>query len=282
MKSLLCVMCLLLLSTPRLAQDNRRAMFKMIAPVVTRSLTYSDAYISIIFIPAKSLHFKLTNKTKQPIEIDWNHASFTDTDSTAHRVVHQGVRYIERDSNLPPTIIPPGANVFDVAHPSDYISYDSSSAEGWKMENILPDSDRELIGKVFGLFLPLKINGRLKNYNFKFTLARESLAEATARKKKEDAERDARNRLNSVDLKSRTIKRTDYPNTWPFKAEEGILLASCKGYDNVFFSVNGKIYALTRLAGDTTIDGNPVLTDLSEILAKPLGIMVMEGHDLCR
>ena len=77
----------------------------MIKPRISSELKYEDAFIKIEFNIYHHIVFYLQNKTQQPIEIEWSRASFVDINSTAYRVVHEGVRYIERDKAPPPTVL---------------------------------------------------------------------------------------------------------------------------------------------------------------------------------
>src|ERR1044072_3604922 len=98
---------------------------RMIKPRVSNDLTFEDVNIRIRFVIFQQLLFKLENKSPHPLEVDWSRASFVDTNGTAHKVMHEGVRYIERDKALPPTVIPSGANISDVIVPVSLVSFES-------------------------------------------------------------------------------------------------------------------------------------------------------------
>lgn len=121
-------------------------------------------------LPAnKQLAFSLKNKTDNPIKVDWNQLSFVDTDGKAHKIMHQGVRFMERDRQQPATTIPPGASVEDFVYPSDEVRLIGSS---WSTPMLFPEAPKAAAfkGKSFSLFMPLEINGETKNYNFVFTI----------------------------------------------------------------------------------------------------------------
>lgn len=94
--------------------------------------------------------------SRSPIEVEWARASFVDTDSEAHRVIHEGVRYIDRNNEMPSTIIPPQASINDLIHPTDYISYDSKSIE-WKTSDLFSGRMSTYEGKTFSVLLPIKV-----------------------------------------------------------------------------------------------------------------------------
>lgn len=276
-KLALCLLVALPLAFPVLAQSQAPTRtkveysFKMIKPKLSPDLVYEDAFIKIRFIIWNKLAFKLENKTDNPIEIEWAKTSYIDTASGAHSVIHEGVRFIERDRALPPTVIPPSANITDVAHPSDYISYESGG--GWQMKdlfNIFADEE----GKPFGLFLPLKINGIVKNYSFRFIIVK---TEKQVPIKTFD--------IKSEQLKTARISKSDFGQTWPFLFNEAVI--GC-AYHYVFLIYDGKTYLLDYSDMNIQIDGVPVLTNIEHLkndLVKTgklnLTIIKTRGNSLC-
>ena len=167
MKILATLQAIVIVTSLAMGQSKPQYGFKMVKPRVSTSLSFEDRFIKIQFGILTRVIFQLTNKTANPIEILWDRVSFVDTESEAHRVIHEGVRYIERDRALPPTIIPPGASASDSLFPTDYISYDSKESE-WKVRDLFEPSISRYKGETFSVFLPLKVNGRIANYNFSF------------------------------------------------------------------------------------------------------------------
>ncbi|MFM6308511.1 MAG: hypothetical protein ACKPGB_09620, partial [Dolichospermum sp.] len=96
----------------------------MTKPVLNKDLNFEDKYIKISWIFSEDkLGFVLNNKTKNPIKIDWNQVSYIDTLGNAEKVIHQGVKYVNRNEFQTPTIIPPTAKIQDIIFPSNNISY---------------------------------------------------------------------------------------------------------------------------------------------------------------
>ena len=158
---------LLGIPSPSLGQSGSRYTIEMVKPQSTDVLTYESRSIKIFFAFGNHIVFKLTNKTDGPIEILRDQASFVDANSRAHRIVHEGVRYIERDKSLPPTVIPPGALITDAIIPSDYIELDKDDIE-WKVRNLFDGGIHLYKNKTFSVFLPLRINNRVVNQNYVF------------------------------------------------------------------------------------------------------------------
>jgi hypothetical protein len=146
--------------------------FALIKPAESQELKFEDQALSIGFLIVKpQITFQLVNKTDQPIKIDWIQVSYVDTSGSAHKVTHGGVRIIDRNSALPPTSIPPTAKVEDFIVPTDAISLQSGK---WETNDLLPQGPvaKALEGKTFSLFMPLEVNGAVKNYLFTFKITK--------------------------------------------------------------------------------------------------------------
>jgi len=143
-------------------------IFVLTQPVPSKTLTYEDDAISIAFIITnEQLEFTLSNKTQEPQSINWDEVSYVDLSGTAHRVLHKGVKLVDRDKPQSPTVIPPGARIDDLIEPSDSVQW-SSVINDWEHDPLLPPSQRivDFKGKTFGAFLPIEIDGKKKNYTF--------------------------------------------------------------------------------------------------------------------
>lgn len=150
--------------------------FKMLKPKESDDLVFEDDALRIVFtLERHRFQFSLLNKTDGPMKLDWNQISYVDPNSGSHKVMHQGVRYIERDKALPPTVIPPSAKVDDVILPTDLVHHwQYGNTSGWKENPLFPKPEkkeaRALIGKTFSAFMPIEINSTTKNYNFVFQI----------------------------------------------------------------------------------------------------------------
>ena len=145
--------------------------FAMTKPKPSKDLRFDDAFINISFAVSKrQIGFIILNKTSNPIKIDWNQVSYIDVLNESHKVMHSGVKYIDRANVQPPTIIPPTAKIEDMVFPSDHIYYTSGKYGGWNEIPIFPEAPKARLfkGRSFSVFMPLEINGILKNYLFTF------------------------------------------------------------------------------------------------------------------
>lgn len=152
------------------AVEYKTALMK---PEGSKDNAFEDDAVKIHWlVTAKALNFRLWNKTESPIKIDWNQVSYVDPSSTAQKVMHEGVKYINRNESQPPTIIPPLAKIDDFIFPSANASYSSGRYGGWSETPIFPAGEEgaSYKGKTFSVFMPLEINGTVKSYSFVFKI----------------------------------------------------------------------------------------------------------------
>lgn len=148
-------------------------VFSMTKPTAAADMVFGDDLIEIHFVPAeKQIGFTIRNKSAGPAKIDWNSAAFVDIAGASHKVMHDGVKFTDRANMQAPTVIPPGASVRDFVYPSDYVSYVSGRYGGWTELAMFPDAPKANAykGFSFGVFLPIEIDGKVKNYNFVFRI----------------------------------------------------------------------------------------------------------------
>lgn len=140
---------------------------------------FEDEFIKIAWIPtADQLSFVLTNKTNHSIKIIWDEAAFVDENGISHRVIHSGVKYIDRNSTQPPSVVVRNGTVTDLVIPTDNIYYVSGKYGGWHVAPLFPKSAvsaEELrakagkyIGKTIQVLLPLQIEEVVNEYIFTF------------------------------------------------------------------------------------------------------------------
>jgi hypothetical protein len=145
-------------------------VISMRKPVAADDMVFSDGLIELRFAPSeKQLGFTVRNTGSGPVKIDWNSAAFVDIAGASHKVMHHGVKYNERGAMQAPTVIPPGAIVRDFVYPSDYVSFIYGV---WNEQPMFPNAPlaNEYKGHSFGVFLPIEIDGKVRNYNFVFRI----------------------------------------------------------------------------------------------------------------
>lgn len=144
--------------------------------------------------------FKLENLTKNSIKVIWDESVFMDSDGTTMRVMHEGVRFMEKGKSMPPSIIGPGGNIDDTILPADLTTF---TGHVWTTERIFPDgyfdefqqsafdeqkdSLRRFVeyskGRdLFGVMLTLQLPSGKKEYTFQFYVSKAELTDTEANK----------------------------------------------------------------------------------------------------
>lgn len=141
--------------------------FSLQGPVRSKALLYSDSYIDVFFeIAETQIGFAIQNKTDAGIKINWDEISFVSPGGRASRVIHSGIRLIDRNNPQAPTMIPPKSRIDDMVIPSDNIYYDNAWHEG----RLFAGNELFYNGLGFSLYFPLEIRGGKKEYSFKFKI----------------------------------------------------------------------------------------------------------------
>ena len=138
--------------------------------------TFEDEMVKIIWLPtAQNVNFELTNKTNHSIKIIWDETVFVDPKRASHKVMHSGVKYIDRNNSQPPSVIVKNGSISDVLIPTDGVMFLGSS---WIESPIflnqgtdqaqLKVSAESYIGNIIQVLLPLQIEGVINEYLFSF------------------------------------------------------------------------------------------------------------------
>lgn len=149
--------------------------FEMIAPAESESLTFADDNLEIVFVITQSnMGFALRNASDEPIRINWDDISYVDPSGRSHRVMHQGIKYNERENPQAPKTVPPGARIEDTLQPTDMVRFVKfGSRSEWRKDTLFPGGEAAFRteGQEFSVFMPLTIGGETVNYNFQFRVA---------------------------------------------------------------------------------------------------------------
>ena len=145
---------------------------RLIAPAVSDSLTFSDKIISVVLSPGdQSIGMSITNQTQDSIRILWNSAEIRDLSTRPHRVMHNGVRFQDRNAQIPAQSIASKATIQVAAIPVDSVVF-SSELEMYEVKPFFPvDGDPAgLKGKTFTIFIPVEIDRAIASYVFKLEI----------------------------------------------------------------------------------------------------------------
>lgn len=142
---------------------------------------YEDDYIDIVwYVGLKQFNFTLKNKSGHTLKINWDDVSYVDVDGQVGRVMHSGVKYIDRNNSQPATTIPKGASISDILMPTENVYFVSGEYGGW-MENYLipcvyktPEEFNagapSLVGKTMTVMMPIMIENVQNDYTFTFNI----------------------------------------------------------------------------------------------------------------
>jgi hypothetical protein len=132
---------------------------------------FEDQLVSMAWIFTRDrLAFKLTNKTRYSLKVLWDEASYLDAGGQSHRVMHNGVKYIDRSLTEPPSVVIRGGSLEDVVLPIDYVY---SNGADWIEGPFFPgplDHAKQLKGKSVQVLLPLEVEGVVNEYIFLFRI----------------------------------------------------------------------------------------------------------------
>lgn len=151
---------------------------------------FEDEMVRILWIPTSSgISFILNNKTGHSIKIIWDEAAFVDENGGSHRVMHSGVKYIDRNSSQPPTVVVRKGKIEDFVFPTDYIYWKKgyygiyySEPGEWEKLPLIPNFQsggtidelqnkaNSYVGKTLQILLPLKIEDIVNDYIFTFKI----------------------------------------------------------------------------------------------------------------
>ncbi len=140
---------------------------------------YEDDFISITWhVSTTKFNFALLNKSNHTLKINWNDISYVDTEGKVGRVMHAGVKYVEKNNSQPPTSIPKGATISDILLPTENVYY--AQYIGWKEKYLIPsfyktqeDKDnnaQSYVGKTMQVLMPIMIEDVKNDYVFTFEI----------------------------------------------------------------------------------------------------------------
>lgn len=166
---------------------------KDIVSTEEKKYIYEDGLIRIIFIPtAYQINFIAENKTDYSLQIIWDECAYVDENGSSHRVIHSGIKYIDRNNPQPPSIIASKSKLTDIIYPSDYIEWSSDYySSGWEEKPLFPTN--RILGMVttkeienakedfkntidkfknkeFSVVMPIKVEETINEYRFVFKI----------------------------------------------------------------------------------------------------------------
>lgn len=149
---------------------------------------FEDELVKITWIPtASQFSIILTNKTDHSIKIVWDEAAYVDENGASHRIMHSGVKFIDRNNSQPPSIVVRKGYIADLIIPTDKVQWDNQDYKSsWHAEPIFPfdtpinlelkteeelkTKNKDYVGKTVQVLLPLQIEDAVSEYIFIFEI----------------------------------------------------------------------------------------------------------------
>lgn len=142
---------------------------------------YEDDFIEIVwYVGLKKFNFELKNKSTHTMKINWDDISYVDINGKTRRVMHAGVKYIERNNSQPATSIPKGASLSDILLPTDNVILSSGLYGDWIESNLIPsyystseamaNGAESYVGKKMTILMPIMIENVQNDYTFVFNI----------------------------------------------------------------------------------------------------------------
>jgi hypothetical protein len=147
--------------------------------------TFDDSLVQVTVAPTdEGFAFRLDNKTDHSIRLVWDDAAIVPPTGESQRILHAGVKYVDRNDSQPPSVIVAHGYIDDVAVPTANVSLATGRGGGWTTSPFLPrprftsktrvaalSSLKSIYqGREIKLLLPLQIEGYTNDYLFTFTI----------------------------------------------------------------------------------------------------------------
>lgn len=131
--------------------------------------SYKDNFIDIIIYgDDKQFYFTLKNVSETTQKVIWDEAVFVDFNGSSSKVMHNGVKYSQREAAQPASTIIRGASIEELACPIANVYYDEN-AKTWLTRTMYPLNESKDTRQV-QLMLTIQIKDVINEYIFIFDL----------------------------------------------------------------------------------------------------------------
>ncbi len=150
-----------------------RLSYRLVSPAVSDTLQFRDSTVAVSFtVSDQSFQFRFENLTAQNVKILWERAEYTDVNRQAHRLMHSGIRFQDRNNPIPDQTVPPRAAVQEAVIPISkvYILQQKKTYDIRPLFVLDNDGAAGLKGKTINLLIPVEVNRAIIPYNFKIEI----------------------------------------------------------------------------------------------------------------
>jgi len=147
-------------------------------------LLFEDNLVkAMFFFGYEQISLILENKSDHTMKINWDNAAWISPTCESSRIIHSGVRLVDRNAPQSPSVIVRNGKLTDSILPSDHIYFSSGKYGGWRYLALLHHTDvmatdmqselqkaQKYAGKTCGILLPIEIEGVQNDYIFTFKI----------------------------------------------------------------------------------------------------------------
>ncbi len=159
----------------KIARDiaKYRLTYRLTSPVASQELQFRDKTIAVSFsVGEQSFQMRFENVTDVPVKIQWERAQYVDVTGQTQRLMHSGIRYVDRNNPIPDQTVAPHGVVEEAVIPVKNV-FVSPQKNGYDIRPLLPldaDAAAGLKGKSVILFIPVEVNRQIIPYNLKIEI----------------------------------------------------------------------------------------------------------------
>ena len=142
---------------------------------------YEDDYIDIVWIVGETrFYFELYNKSDHTLKIPWDEVAYVNEDGAAMRVMHKGIKYIERNASQPLSVVPRNSHFSDAITPTENVYI--SASDSFREKRLFPmfysqraADNSGLAGKYVRIVFPVILEDVQNEYTFEFCINKVSV-----------------------------------------------------------------------------------------------------------
>lgn len=151
-----------------------RLACRLVSPVASQELSFRDKTIAVsLSIGEQSFQMRFENVSAAPVKIRWESAQYTDVNGQTHRLMHSGIRFVDRNNPVPDQVVAVRGVVEEAVIPVRNVFVSPQQKGGYDIKPLFQFDAAvaaKLKGKVILLSLPVEVNRQIIPYNFKIEI----------------------------------------------------------------------------------------------------------------
>lgn len=140
------------------------------------NLSYTDSLMSISFeFRDQQVGLTVRNSSPRPLTLEWDKCAYVDAVGTTSRVIHEGVKFIDKQLPQTNSVILSNAFLTDIMVPANYIERSNNIYVGWTIYKLLPTAYRHNtdmgLHRKNRILISFEQGGKQMYYEFTFNVA---------------------------------------------------------------------------------------------------------------